>query len=185
MHPNRQFWAHFVVHMPSCLHGCEDTVLRRWLLYQRGGGYIPCPCHGGPQRATHDLAGGKRPMGIPFHRGHCIHRCEHGRRGTLSSLRGNCKKWHAQLCKGGRNCEEFSGTGTLCNATGSKTADVRGRMHIKYVYMYIPTQAKRWMLPVFPHSFWLSPLGALSPYNKFQPKAGDPQPQSTIVVLTP
>ena len=64
MHPNRQFLAHFVVHMPLCLHdlfrvavviggggggegtvtwgifprGCEDTVARRQLLCERGRG---------------------------------------------------------------------------------------------------------------------------------------------------
>ena len=63
MHPNRQFPAHFVVHMPLCLHalchvvcplhsnrgcegtvtwgmfprGCEDTVAPRRTM-QRGGG---------------------------------------------------------------------------------------------------------------------------------------------------
>ena len=43
MHPNRQYPAHFVVHMPSCLHvvfrvahplhsnrGCEGTVTLGW-----------------------------------------------------------------------------------------------------------------------------------------------------------
>ena len=66
IHPDRQFPAHFVVHMPSCLHvlfrvarplqskrggegtviwgmfprGCEDTVARRWLLYKGVGGTL-------------------------------------------------------------------------------------------------------------------------------------------------
>ena len=50
MHPNRQFLADFVVHMPSCLHdlfcathplyrnrGCEGTVAQRCFLYNGGG----------------------------------------------------------------------------------------------------------------------------------------------------
>ena len=51
MHPNRQFPAHFVVHMPSCLHvlfravrplhsnrGCDRTVAPNRLPYKAGGG---------------------------------------------------------------------------------------------------------------------------------------------------
>ena len=64
VHSNRQFLAHFVVHMPLCVHvlfrvarsfnsnrgegtdtwgmlsqGCEDTVACRCLLFKGGGGH--------------------------------------------------------------------------------------------------------------------------------------------------